>query len=212
MYNVLLGCDNLYYNKWTKNCIRSIQKFAPWINITVIIVNPIDLEKITNVRYIFNYINFENENSKIAYYQSVRFLKCVEVFPDEKFIMSIDCDTILTRPFSQEEFLSICKTIHIQRHQKDVRWMAGLVTYGTDVLFRKQLKEKLLSIPIKNWVYGWDQTVINELSKDFNYNKLLVGDWMSFGRGNGKFLTLKGDQKISQEYLEKYKSIVKFVT
>ena len=205
--NILLGCDSLYYNRWAKNCIKSIQHHTPWINISIIIVNPQDIEQISNVNYIYDHVDFKVESSKIAYYQAVRFLKCADIFSNGELVMSIDCDTLLTKGFIKEKFYSICKEIHIQRHQKDIRWMAGLVTYGENNNFRQELKKQLLSLPIEQWSYGRDQDVLEELSTKFNFKKLYVGDWMSFGRGSGIFLTLKGDQKISPGYIENYKSI-----
>lgn len=204
MYNILLACDTNYYNNWTKNCIKSIQKFVPWISITTVIVNPIEIEEISNVKYIYDYVDFENKNSKIAYYQAVRFLKCADIFPNDELVMSIDCDTILTRSFSKEDFESVCEHIHVLQHHKENRWMAGMVTFGNNNAFRNKFKETLLLVKSKNWQYGWDQTVLNELADKFNYKIINVGSWMSFGKGNGKFLTLKGDQKVTKKYLENY--------
>lgn len=208
MYNILLASDTSYYNQWTKNCIKSIKHFVPWIDITVIVVNPYEIEKLPDIKYVFDYVDFKNNSSKIPYYQALRFLKCAEIFPDNNLVMSIDCDTVLTKKFSKDEFVSICESIHVQRHQKDKRWMAGLVTYGNSTDFRNRLKEKLLSLPIEDWKYGWDQEVLKSLSDEFIFKKLMVGDWMSFGRGGGKFLTLKGDQKTSLGYLENYNGII----
>lgn len=208
MYNILLACDTSYYNQWTKNCIKSIKHFVPWVDITVIVVNPYKIEQLPDIKYVFDYVDFKNNSSKIPYYQALRFLKCAEIFPDNSFVMSIDCDTVLTQKFSKEDFVSVCESIHVQRHQKDKRWMAGLVTFGNSIDFRNRIREKLLSIPIEDWKYGWDQEVLKSLSDEFNFKKLMVGDWMSFGRGRGKFLTLKGDQKNSLGYLEIYNEII----
>lgn len=201
MGNILLACDNSYYKTWTINCIRSIQYYVPWIKISVVIVNPEkDLQKIDNVDYYLE----TSEFNTVPYYQAIRFLKCCEIFPHSELVMSIDCDTVLTRSFTPEEFESITETVHVQRHQKDKRWMAGLVTYGKDNKFRNRLKEELLSVPIENWIYGRDQDVLEKLSSEFHYKKLMVGEWMSFGRGRGTFLTLKGEQKNSPGYLDNY--------
>jgi hypothetical protein len=89
--------------------------------------------------------------------------------------------------------------------------MAGLVTYGSDSKFRNEFKEQLLSMPLENWQYGWDQDVLNLLDEKYQYARLNVGEWMSFGRGGGTFLTLKGDQKTANGYLEIYKDILKNV-
>jgi len=50
--NILLACDTLYYTQWAINCIRSIQHYNPWIKITVVVVNPVNVEEIPGVRYI----------------------------------------------------------------------------------------------------------------------------------------------------------------
>ena len=66
-------------------------------------------------------------------------------------------------------------------------------------------------MPLENWKYGWDQDILNMLDNTYHYKRLNVGDWMSFGRGSGIFLTLKGDQKIAESYLEIYNGILKNV-
>jgi hypothetical protein len=208
MYNILLACDGEYYNKWAINCIKSIKFYVPWVVISTYIVNPINVIEIPEVRYFYEDKNFESEASKIAYYQAVRFLKCHEIFANNELVMSIDCDTLLQTAFSQKDFLRICQDTHVQRHQKDIRWMAGLVTYGTDSLFKSRLKEELLKIPIEMWRPGRDQDVLKILSEEFNFRPLYVGDWMSFGQGSGKFITLKGDQKIADGYLNVYSKIL----
>ena len=205
MYNILIACDDQYYQTWAENCIRSIHYHTSWMNVTVVIVNPSKTYNLKNVRYIYDHKEFINDQSKIAYYQAVRFLKCLDIFHEDDLIMSIDCDTVLTKSFSKNEFESICKNIHIQRHQKDIRWMAGLVTFGQKVDFRRRFKEELLAEPIENWLYGRDQYVLEKLSHEFEFKKLHVGEWMSFGRGKGTFLTLKGHQKNSEGYLNNYK-------
>lgn len=212
MYNVLLACDSEYYSTWAINCIRSIQQYAPWLKIHVVIVNPkITYQKIENVIYYEDRINLPNETCKVPYYQAVRFIKCADLFPNNELVFSIDCDTVCTRSFDQADLDAICQTVHVQRHQKNVRWMAGFVTYGSSSEFRNELKQKLLDLPIDHWVYGYDQDVLNSLSNKYQYKKLNVGNWMSFGRGSGIFLTLKGDQKTSNGYLEIYHNILKTI-
>lgn len=212
MYNILLACDARYYETWGINCIKSIQHYADWLKIHVVIVNP-DQEytKLKNVIYHEDRISFPNEMCKIPYYQAVRFIKCAEIFSNSELVFSIDCDTLCTRPFTKEQLNEICSEVSVQRHQKDKRWMAGLVTYGSNNSFRNDLRKKLLERPLETWPYGWDQDILNELDSIYKYKKLMVGDWMSFGRGSGTFLTLKGDQKSSEGYLDIYRDILKNV-
>jgi hypothetical protein len=82
--------------------------------------------------------------------------------------------------------------------------MAGLVTYGNNSKFRNEFRESLLSLPIEKWEYGRDQDVLNLLDEKYQYARLNIGEWMSFGRGKGIFLTLKGTQKVSGKYLPNY--------
>jgi len=202
--NILLACDSVYYNNWTINCILSIKKLVPFIKISTVVVNPVNIKEIPDVDYYYDEKEFSNDTSKISYYQSLRFIKCSEIFPNDELVMTIDCDTLLTRPFTQDEFKNLASEIHVQRHQKTDRWMAGLVTYGNNNLFRNRFKEELLSKSVDSWPYGYDQDVLDKLSKEFKFNKLNVGNWMSFGKGRGVFLTLKGNQKVSQKYLRNY--------
>ena len=205
-----MACDLQYYMQWTIGCIKSIQQYVPWLNVHVVIVNPPDsYVKINNVKYYNDYVNFDNETCQVAYYQAVRFIKCAELFPNNELVMSIDCDTVLQKSFTQEEFVATCSTIHVQRHQKADRWMAGLVTYGSDNQFRNRLRSDLLSKSISDWTYGWDQRILNILSNEFDYKKLEIDNWMSFGKGAGNFLTLKGSQKINEKYLTNYNNIIK---
>lgn len=212
MYNLLIACDQPYYNQWGENCLKSLKHHVPWLNLHTIVVNPENnFKKLKNVNYYFDETKFDNENSKIGYLQSVRFIKCSEIFPNRELVMSIDCDTLCSKSFSKEEFKKVCETIHVQRHQKDIRWMAGLVTYGNTNDFRIELKEMLLSIPVSQWKHGWDQEILKILSSKYKFNPLAVGNWMSFGRGRGIFLTLKGDQKISPGYLENYNNVLRTI-
>jgi hypothetical protein len=205
--NILIACDSNYYNKWAIDCILSIKTLAPFIKISVVIVNPENIKEIPDVNYFYDEKTFINDTSKISYYQSLRFIKCSELFPNGELVMTIDCDTLLFRPFTEEEFVNVTSEVHVQKHQKTDRWMAGLVTYGTDNSFRIRLKEELTKTPIDTWQYGRDQNILENLSKEFKFKKLNVGEWMSFGKGKGIFLTLKGDQKTTQKYLNNYEHV-----
>lgn len=203
--NIFIACDGIYYNQWGLNCLKTIKFHTPWIKLTAHVVNPIGKDELDGVTYYYEEKQFVNESSKIGYYQAVRFLKCFDYFPNNELVMTIDSDSVLMKSFSEEDFTAICAVVSVQRHQKNIRWMAGLVTYGITNDFRMRFKQELLALDIDEWYYGWDQEVLLKLSNEFKFKKLMVGEWMSFGRGSGTFLTLKGDQKTSQGYLDNYK-------
>ena len=207
--NILLACDKTYYIDWGINCIKSILHFNPWLDVTIILSGVKKVDEIPNVNYVYDDFNVQTLENPIPYFQAVRFIKCADLFPNNELVMSIDCDTLCAKSFTEQEFSSITNSIHVQRHQKADRWMAGLVTYGNSNTFRKEYKERLLEENPINWKYGRDQDVLNQLAHKYNFKKLNVGGWMSFGRGSGTFLTLKGDQKVSPGYLENYNNILK---
>lgn len=209
--NLFIACDQNYYSTWALGCIKSVLYYNPDIRITVLIVNPKEHEKLESVSYHYEKLEFLNKESEISYYQSVRFLKILDLFSFSDLVFSIDCDTVCTSTIPKDELEKITKNISVLKHHKNDRWMAGLVSYG-NLDFRKRLKEELFSKPIDQWRYGWDQVVLNQLSSEFKYEELTANKWMSFGKGSGYFLTLKGDQKTNDKYLKNYRGIINGIT
>lgn len=207
--NIFLACDNNYYHQWAVNCINSIQKYCPEISITVLVVNPDNIKEIKGVRYFYENKKFKNADSEIAYYQAVRFLKAPEIFTNSELVLILDVDTICTKPVNMLDLKNIAKNICVLKHHKDDRWLAGFITLGNTSGFRDRYKELLLSKPIDDWKYGHDQDILKELANEFSFLPINVGTWMSFGKGDGVFLTLKGDQKVSPKYLPRYLEKVK---
>ena len=210
-YNVLVGCDQKYYNDWAENLILSIRHFNPWLTCHVHIVNPKKYKKIDGVKYTTERRNFPNESVRIGYLQSVRFLKVAENFKDQDFVMTLDADTICTRETTPDKFLQIANRITMLRHLKDYHWLAGLVTFG-DKRFRQELSNKLLEKPIEEWAPFHDQIVLDELSKKYVYYEQHPKHyWMSIGKNGHRsvFLTLKGAQKTKEKYLNIYNETAK---
>ena len=203
MYNILLACDTLYYTQWAINCIRSIQHYNPWIKITAVVVNPVNVEELPGVRYVYEDKKFTNDDEAVGYYQALRFIKVPELYKDNELVLTLDVDTICTRSFTPVEFDQVCRKIHILKHHKENRWLAGFVSYGLGN-FRHRYKDALLQKDTKDWTFGWDQEVLNALQSEYNYEPIRIGGWVSFGKGVGTFLTLKGTQKVSGKYLPNY--------
>lgn len=208
MNNILLSCDWNYYNQWAKWCIKSIQYYNPWINITAHIINPEDQDEISGVRYEYEDVNLDNYKESVAYYQAARFIKTSELFDDTDLVMSLDCDTVCVKSFTETEFEHLAEQVSVLHHHKADRWLAGLVTYGTEN-FRHDYRQQLLEKPYEDWTYGLDQVVLADLSEQYTFNEVKVGTWMSLGKGSGTFLTLKGSQKTNSKYLDVYNTTIK---
>ena len=56
--NILIGCDQNYYEQWAINLIKSIRHFNPFVQCHVHIVNPGNYQKIPNVEYTTEFIDF----------------------------------------------------------------------------------------------------------------------------------------------------------
>lgn len=208
--NILIGCDQLYYDHWGVNLIKSIRHFNPWIKCHVHIVNPIGLEKIPDVSYTTEQRDFPNDIVKVGYLQSVRFIKVAEKFSDKDLVMTLDADTICTRKTTPEKFKEATNKITVLRHLKDQRWLAGLVTFG-NAGFKQDFADRLLAKPINEWAPFHDQTVLASLSKDYKfYEQESRLYWMSIGKNGNQsiFLTLKGKQKEKEKYLNTYRKFV----
>jgi len=210
-YNILIGCDQKYYEDWGINLIRSIKYFNPWITCHVHIVNPTHVEKVDGVEYTTEQREFKTNTDKIGYLQCVRFLKVAEKFTDKDLIMTLDADTICTRKADPIKFEEACsQKITMLRHLKAKHWLAGLVTFGAPG-FRQELADSLLAKPIDEWAPFWDQTVLANLSSKYTYHEQPPRYyWMSIGKNGNQsvFLTLKGNQKTKDKYLGTYNKFI----
>jgi hypothetical protein len=202
--NILIGCDQTYYDDWGVTLLQSIHYYNPWISLNCHIVNPNNLIKLDYVNYTFEQMSFTNNDSKISYLQAVRFLAADKFFNETQYVLSIDADSICTKEFTEQEFLSLFDTTTILQHPKDGRWLAGFVTLAPS-MFRKEYAELLMSDSVDTWVFGRDQTIMANLAEKYNFTPVSK-KWISIGKnGVGSiFLTLKGDQKYSKKYLPLY--------
>ena len=59
-YNILIGCDTIYYRDWGISLLASIQHYCPWINLHCHIVNPEEIDELPGVDYTYENIIFPN--------------------------------------------------------------------------------------------------------------------------------------------------------
>jgi len=208
LYSVLVACDSKYYNDWGITLLNSIKYHNPWLNLRCHIVNPNNNNKLNFVTYTEEQISFTNDITRIAYLQAARFI-AVSKIPLNENLITLDADTICTRSFSQQDFSTLFKKQYVMQHPKEPRWLAGLVTFGSNN-FRYRYAELLNSKNIKDWEWGRDQEVMPQLAKEFNFNPV-DKKWIAIGKNksNSAFLTLKGEQKETDKYLNVYKGYLK---
>ena len=208
-YNILIGCDQTYYDQWAVPLLSSIQRHNPWISLHCHIVNPIKENSLECVDITSEQIEFASDESKISYLQSVRFLVVADKFHNDECVITLDADSICTRHIDQTSIQQLFEKQYVLKHHKEDRWLAGFVTF-LDNGFRQEYATQLRSVPLDTWRWGRDQTILNALADTYKFKKLDTV-WMSIGKNkkNSAFLTLKGDQKIKDKYLNIYKKYQK---
>ena len=208
LYNILIGVDQKYYTDWGENLLKSINYHNPWIALHCHIVNPHDFSPLPFVDYTFENRIFENDDSRIAYLQAVRFLKVADKFLKNEYVITLDADSVCTRAFGEEEFSDLFKHTTVLKHPKGTKWLACLVSFNSSE-FRYDFANELKKEPVSEWKFGRDQHVLKSLNVKYNYHTL-DPKWVSIGKNkqDSIFLTLKGEQKETEKYLDWYKKYI----
>jgi hypothetical protein len=207
-YNLLIACDKLYYEKWAINFLKSLRLHVPWLSLHCHLVNVEDTTKLDYVDYTHETTEFVNDDQKLGYLQAVRFLAVANKFKNNESVITLDCDSLCVKGFSQQEFETLFEEQYILQHSKDNRWMAGFVTFN-DNYFRQGYANHLLSKPIDEWPIGWDQTVMKEIAAEYKFVPV-DRKWISIGKhtNNSAFITFKGTQKFKDKFLNIYYNFV----
>lgn len=209
MLNLLISCDQNYYDAWGINCLKSIKKFSPQIKLHANIVNPTDVIKIPEVEYYYDTQSFMSDDHKISYLQNSRFIKCGEIFSKNEPALTIDCDTVCWRTIPYDVWEKLSSKIYVLKHHKKPRWLAGLVSYGKENSFRQELRQRLLDFPTNKLRPGVDQKVLSKLNETYQYQETLVGEIMSFSKGRAPLVTFKGEQKDDEDTMVRYRHLLK---
>ena len=204
-YNILIGCDQTYYDTWAVPLLTSIYRNNPWIQLHCHIVNPTKENKLHNVDITTERKKFASNETKISYLQSVRFLAVADKFYKNENVITLDADSICTRRIGKVATERLFEKQYVLKHHKEDRWLAGFVTF-LDNGFRQEYASELKSVPYNKWKWGRDQTILNSLADKYKFEQL-DRLWMAIGknRHSSAFLTLKGEQKVTEKYLKAYR-------
>jgi hypothetical protein len=207
-FNLLIACDKHYYETWGINFLKSLRLRAPWLALHCHLVNVSETITLKNVDYSYETTSFVDDKQKLAYLQSVRFLAVANKFKNDESVITVDCDSLCVKSFSEEEFSTLFEKQYVLQYLKDDRWLAGFVTFK-DNYFRQKYAKELLKKPINDWPPGWDQDVLKEISEKHNFVKL-EDKWISVGKyRNAIFYTTKGSQKFKERYIVLYNNFMK---
>ena len=202
---LLVGTDNAYYEQWTVPLFRAVHYYAPWLELHAHIVNPDKHTKLDYVKYTTEHRTFSSDQERIGYLQSVRFL----VAQQYSQIMIVDADSMCTQSFTEKQYDDIVRGQTVLHHPKAERWLAGFIASDNQA-FLQDYHNRLMKRPLLKFSHGWDQKVLKDLSNDYKFTRC-PEQWMKVGKPSQSsiFMTLKGDQKISNKYLHYYNQFVK---
>lgn len=209
-YNFLIACDQDYYHTWGKNFLKSILYFNPWARLHCHIINPTDVDKVQKVNYTYEHKTFDNPDHKVSYYQCSRFLTAAEKFSKKENVITLDCDSVCVKPFTQTDLEELFTQQHVMRHHKGIRWLAGFVIFRNDN-FRYDYADLIKSDPEETWVYGRDQDKLLLLAEKYNFQNLPL-EWMFYERNSlqtSRFYTLKGTRKNNPSYIHLYQEVIR---
>jgi hypothetical protein len=156
-------------------------------------------------------IDLLEEEPKIIYFQSVRFLRALELFDDDQYVMVIDSDSVAIKNIPFEKFIEITKFPSQLFNYKTARHLATCVTFGIDERgrnFKSAIKNELLSIPIPQWRGHYDQACLDKIRSIIEI-KPIDRFWMTFQKLTGIFYSAKGRRKGSIRCEEVRQSILK---
>jgi lipopolysaccharide biosynthesis glycosyltransferase len=226
---IFFSCDEKYYVEYGIPLIKSIINQINWIGIHCHVIYE-DNEKseillshprlthtyeIINQKFIDSipYAPTKNVgltksnmeiNPKIIYFACCRYLQLDKIITGHRRVLQIDCDTILFKSFSREEFINLTNSVRPMRKPKTPeKIIASAVSFGRGKegkKFRHLLCEKIKERFNDGCYWFIDQVVLQEI---FNTMQTIPipQEWntWSFKKKNAYFRTGKGNKKETNE-------------
>ena len=231
---IYVSCDTNYYYRLVVPLINSIVKQIDWIHVHVHLIcydqpimdcyehdrvsfsyEIISKDFISNIKlnthpdrmYRNTQILKTSDNYVIKekiYYSCARFMRMQDLFEPEQFVLQIDADTILCRPFGKEDFESVTVVPRGMRKPKDPGTLIasciglGTGTAGQDL--RQKFAQRLIETFEEGAFWFMDQWILKEIFADIEFESIDI-NWCSWGdKRNMFFYTGKGDIKGHLEF------------
>jgi hypothetical protein len=198
------GCDHVYFNEYGKPLALSLRKHAPWAKVHCHLFNPTDEQLVwcdlNNVSLTYEIVDDSIFEIK-TYYACVRFIRIPEIFEKSSRIISLDCDSIVIAPLSQDKFLEDTNETKVFWRTKGNKSLASLIIFGTDekrYRYADNLKEHFINDTFK-WFL--DQDVLDDMISKNQFGITTDVYWGSTGKKKTSAIwSGKGDRKFDQEF------------
>lgn len=233
-YLIYVSCDDLYYTQHVVPLLKSILLQVDFVCVHVHVITYKDTpEVVNNPRVSFSWETIDSSfiNSielnpttyldakdilettdpyqikEKVYFSCARFLRCAELFNPDQYVLQIDADSILNRPFTKEDFVALTETTRGMRKPKDPsKIMAGCISFGrgqAGINFRNTLSNLLLE-EFNQGVYWFiDQVCLRKAFENIIF-ETIPQRWCSWGiKKLDIFSTAKGKKKEKFRYTNK---------
>lgn len=218
---VYFSCDENYYNEYGIALIKSIIYQIDWIHVHCHIIskNPVTfLKEFPRTTYTYeiidekfvNTIPFEKLfsvskvdteiNPEIVYFSCARFMQLNKIFDHTHRVFQIDCDSLLFKTFTIEDFKWLTDTPKPMRKTKSPqKIIASAISFGsgsTGQDFRNLLSETLYERFSQQAYWFIDQIALQEIFNQYNYESIPLhwNTWNKFHK-IAFFQTAKGNKK-----------------
>lgn len=234
---IYVSCDTNYYYQMVVPLINSIVKQIDWIHVHVHLIcydQPI-MDCYDHDRVSFSYEIISKDfisniklntnparmyrNTQILktsddyvikekiYYSCARFMRMQDLFEPEQFVLQIDADTILCRPFGKEDFESVTVVPRGMRKPKDsdtlIASCIGLGTGTAGQELRQKFAQRLIETFEEGAFWYMDQWILKEIFANIEFESIDV-NWCSWGEKRSMyFFTGKGDLKNQAEFVDR---------
>lgn len=198
------GCNIDYFRAWGQVLALSVQVHAPWAHVHFHVFDGTKQDQQWSKTRGFSFsaeptpddYNQDLEQRR-AYWSNMRWVRATEVFDANTPVISIDADSIMVQPLSQDQFLQDLQTSWVPTAPKREQLsLASAVGYGLDdarFVFAERMKTILHTGRL---AWADDQRLLDEMidqgqiqAMDLRYTDFKFRDtsYIWTGKGDRKF-------------------------
>jgi len=232
---IYVSADMVYYQRMVLPLINSILEQVEWIKVHVHLIcyEPPQIKKQSRVTVSYEIIDksfidniilnpdpkrqYRNQQilkiedeyqiKEKIYFSCARFMRMADLFRHNQYVLQVDADTVLCRPFLLKDFEALTSLPRGQRKPKDPDSLLascislGLGEAGMD--FRQRFKNGLIEMFEQGAFWFMDQWKLKEIFSTIEFETIDVL-WCSWGeKRNMIFFTGKGDLKNQAEFVNR---------
>jgi hypothetical protein len=204
------GCNTDYYRTWAQVFGLSVQQHAAWAHVHFHVFDGTDQDQHWAESRGFSFSaeptpgNYNQDlEQRRAYWSNMRWVRATEIFDPDTPVVSIDADSIMVKPLSQDKFLEDLQTSWVPTAPKREQLsLASAVGYGLDHA-RSVFADRMNTIlHTRRLAWADDQRLLDQMIEE-NLIKPMDLHYTDFKfRDTSYIWTGKGDRKFKVKFNE----------